>query len=214
MKQPYRVARDPEEEKKKARTLVVAADEAERHVGPARRFLQVFFVSSILGSALVMTGYGVAGVIVGVGGFAWAVARARKKQPLGSQILEVRDEAVDLRVRGASVAHIALAKLDDVRLETKKLVRGSGVGAASDLEFHGKSRIEASLARIVLVDDRERETPIGEEWLAHVEAIEWLGKIRKFLRAHGWVPADERGAEPEVHAEGVADSPKGTQSDG
>ncbi len=192
MKQPYRAPAESEEKKKAGSTLVVATDEAERHVGPARRFLQVFFVSSILGSALVMTGWGVAGVVVGVGGFAWAIARARKKPMHAGQVLEVRDEAVDVRVRNVSVARIALAKLDDVRLDTKKLVRGAGVGAASDLEFHGKSRVEASLARIVLVDDGERETPLGEEWLAHVDAIEWLGKIRKFLRAHGWVPADER----------------------
>jgi hypothetical protein len=26
-----------------------------------------------------------------------------------------------------------------------------------------------------------------------MENVEWLGKIRSFLRAHGWVPEDERG---------------------
>ncbi|HEY8077099.1 MAG TPA: hypothetical protein VIF62_23395 [Labilithrix sp.] len=193
MKQPYRAPADRDEKKKNASTLVVTTDEAERHVGPARRFLQVFLVSSLLGSGLVMSGWGVAGVAVGVGGFAWAIARARKKQPQSGHELEVRNEAVDLRVRGVSIAHIALAKLDDVRLDTKTFRRGSGVGAASDLEFHGKrDAMEASLARIVLVDHHERETALGEEWLAHVDAIEWLGKIRKFLRAHGWVPADER----------------------
>jgi hypothetical protein len=25
-----------------------------------------------------------------------------------------------------------------------------------------------------------------------MESIEWLGKIRSFLRSHGWVPEDER----------------------
>jgi hypothetical protein len=28
--------------------------------------------------------------------------------------------------------------------------------------------------------------------LPHFEATDWLGRIRVFLRKHGWVPEDER----------------------
>ena len=28
--------------------------------------------------------------------------------------------------------------------------------------------------------------------MAHADSVEWLGKIRVFLRSHGWLPEDER----------------------
>jgi hypothetical protein len=33
---------------------------------------------------------------------------------------------------------------------------------------------------------------VGEGRAPHSEATTWLGKIRVFLRKHGWVPEDER----------------------
>jgi hypothetical protein len=48
--------------------------------------------------------------------------------------------------------------------------------------------------RIVLVDVEGSEARLTEDWVRHLNAAEWLGKIRAFLRTHGWVPEDEREA--------------------
>ncbi len=50
---------------------------------------------------------------------------------------------------------------------------------------------EIENARIVVVGKRG-EARLSEEYLAHMEASEWLGKVRVFSRKHGWVPRDER----------------------
>jgi hypothetical protein len=46
-------------------------------------------------------------------------------------------------------------------------------------------------ARIVIVGGGERY-PLTEDYVAYMEATEWFGKIRVFLRKNGWVPLDER----------------------
>jgi hypothetical protein len=33
---------------------------------------------------------------------------------------------------------------------------------------------------------------LTDEYFAHMDSTEWLGKIRVFLRKNGWIPADER----------------------
>jgi hypothetical protein len=196
VKQPYRVPAGREGEKKPERTLVFTGEDSERHVGPARRFLQVFFLSSLLGSILLVCGYGVMGLLVGTGGAVWAFARAWRTPPRSGLLLNVKGGALEVVVRRSRVrlAHLPLGALEDVRLDTKTHARADrGAGAIGALHFHGEAGSrEVNLARIVLVDQRGGETLLGEDWLAHVDAIEWLGTIRKFLRTHGWVPVDER----------------------
>ena len=46
--------------------------------------------------------------------------------------------------------------------------------------------------RIVL-ERRDGETyALTEEFLSHVDSVEWFGKIRLFLRKRNWLPESER----------------------
>ena len=54
---------------------------------------------------------------------------------------------------------------------------------------------ELDTARIVVVGARGTRVPLTTEYIAHMDASEWFGKIRVFLRKSGWVPADERAPE-------------------
>jgi hypothetical protein len=51
---------------------------------------------------------------------------------------------------------------------------------------------EIDVARIVL--DVADHTPVRltDAFLPHTDSVEWIARIRVFLRAHGWVPEDER----------------------
>ena len=60
----------------------------------------------------------------------------------------------------------------------------SGGGAAEALP-------EVDQKRIMLVG-KTGSVPLTEAYLASVDVTEWFGKIRVFLRKHGWVPESER----------------------
>jgi hypothetical protein len=50
-------------------------------------------------------------------------------------------------------------------------------------------------ARIAL-ELRQETFFLTQERSSHLDANEWFGKIRRFLRQHGWIPEDERAPEP------------------
>jgi hypothetical protein len=80
-----------------------------------------------------------------------------------------------------AVARIAIADLLDVTLDRKMQASGRA-GAATE-------RVRLALERTA------PETPIfmPDEHVTPIEAQEWYGKVRVFLRKHGWVPKGERG---------------------
>lgn len=105
--------------------------------------------------------------------------------------LELRD------VPGVSPsARAPLGSLHDVMLDTKvvrRILEGdSPVPVVRFLE--GKPGPESSISRIQLVFEDGRTVALGEDYVPHLVATEWLGKVRVFLRHHGWVPRDERPA--------------------
>ena len=61
-------------------------------------------------------------------------------------------------------------------------------------------------ARIVLVSASGRQVTLTQDYLAHMSATEWLGKIRVFLRKHGWLPEDEREGPPSSVVDGDDDA--------
>jgi hypothetical protein len=50
---------------------------------------------------------------------------------------------------------------------------------------------EIDRCRILFVTE-DASTPLFQEDVAHMEAIEWMSKIRVFLRRAGWTPMRER----------------------
>ena len=117
-------------------------------------------------------------------GLAVVVLLVRKRSHEGRFVLRVDDGALEVtRERRAGPAvRIALADLLDVTLDRKAHASGRG-GSATERVRLAFERREPESA--VFVPD-ERVTPI--------EAQEWYGKVRVFLRKHGWVPESERAA--------------------
>ena len=92
----------------------------------------------------------------------------------------------------SGAAHFYLRDLDVV-LDTKtirKVVDGDSMLAAVRFTS-SKVGPEIDTSRIVFTSGAERHA-LSERFLSHMEAIDWFGKIRVFLRKNGWVPADER----------------------
>jgi hypothetical protein len=94
-----------------------------------------------------------------------------------------------------------LADLLDVTLDSKTIQPVQDGGSAIPAMRFIDSRVspEVDTARIVLVGRDREPVPLTKAYLAHMDATEWLGKIRVFLRKHQWVPEDEReGTEKDV----------------
>jgi hypothetical protein len=115
----------------------------------------------------------------------------RRKAGEGRFVLRAGDGAIEVRRerRSEPVARIALADLVDVTLERQTHATGRGGSAAE--------RVRLALER------RAPEAPIfvPEERVTPIEAQEWYGKVRVFLRKHGWVPENERDSERESERE-------------
>lgn len=117
-------------------------------------------------------------------GLAFVVVLVRRKSHEGRFVLRVDDGALEVtreRRRGPAV-RIALADVLDVTLDREAKAGGRGGSATERVRLAFERRAPESP---VFVPD-ERVTPI--------EAQEWYGKVRVFLRKHGWVPESERDA--------------------
>lgn len=98
-----------------------------------------------------------------------------------------------------------LVDLVDVALDTKTIQRVEDGGSAIPGMRFVDSRVgpDLDIARIVLVPRVGEPMALTDERGAHMNATEWLGKIRVFLRKNGWVPMDERASDEDADADGV-----------
>lgn len=121
----------------------------------------------------------------GLVGFAAAIAVLvlTRKPNQGRFVLRVEAGVVEVaRERPRSpAASVALADLLDVTLDRQTSQPSGRGGSATE-------RVRLALER------RAPGEPIfvPEERITPIEAQEWLGKVRVFLRKHGWVPEGER----------------------
>ncbi|MBX3188960.1 MAG: hypothetical protein KF819_18210 [Labilithrix sp.] len=103
-----------------------------------------------------------------------------KKPDEGRFVLRVDGALVVTRERRAEpIARVALDDVLDVTLDRETRAGGRG-GAPTE--------------RVRLAVERASGEPIfmPAERITPIEAQEWQGKVRVFLRAHGWLPRDER----------------------
>src|SRR4051794_10905837 len=114
-------------------------------------------------------------------GLAVVYLLARRKKDEGRFVLRVDDGALEVtRERSSGPAvRIALADLLDVTLDRQSHSSGRGGSMTERVRLALERRAPA----VPLFVPEERVTPI--------EAQEWYGKVRVFLRKHGWVPASE-----------------------
>jgi hypothetical protein len=104
---------------------------------------------------------------------------------VGNGVLSVASSSVNETMR--------LAVLLAVELETKTIQRvqegGSMIAAMRVID--AKVGDEVDTCRVVLRTEAQA-IRLGEKYIAHMDAVENVGKIRVFLRKHGWLPEDER----------------------
>lgn len=118
-----------------------------------------------------------------------------RRAPLAGAVVLRVDEG-ELRVLARDGRHEVLrAPLTEVDVELdsateERMQEGSALVA--DLRFvHATVGPGVETARVVVVAPGRRAA-LTEERVPHMDAAEQYGKIRVFLRKHGWLPRDER----------------------
>ena len=196
---PYRTPGEMDPRRRRSRELEYLPRKAGGHDGLLvlyRLFSLPFMVATAAASVAGSAG-GVAGLL-GAGAYSVWSWRARKRG--GGAILRVEGDLLIVAVRGdASLTEsFRLSDLANVALDVKTITRViDDAGPVPGARLIGpRVATKVDIARIVLVEGGGREVLLTEEYVAHLEATDWLGKIRVFLRKHGWVPEDERDAPP------------------
>jgi hypothetical protein len=157
---------------------------------------------TLLAAAGVVTtwliGAGVAPVGVVCLGSAWAWAALRSRRTDGDAVV-LRVSRGVLQVAGPE-GDLLCARLDDVANVTldsrtiRKVVEGHTL--VPGIRFvEARVGPELEVVRIVIEVNGAEPTRLSETFVSHMDGVEWLGRIRRFLRAHGWIPEDEREAD-------------------
>jgi hypothetical protein len=162
------------------RELVVDPQAAPGDSGDGGGTAMAPYVMTVLGAGALAKYVSPAVGLVGLLG-AIAVLLALRKPGLGRFVLRVDGDQLEIaREKGSSPAtRVPLRDLLDVTLERKSEANARGGGS--------KERVRIALER------RAPEEPIfvPEDRITPLEAQEWLGKVRVFLRKNGWTPKDE-----------------------
>jgi hypothetical protein len=99
------------------------------------------------------------------------------------------------RVGGAGdTVSIPVSQIRNVRLETKTIEKLQTDRTIGVFIVSSSVRPAIDVSRLVVVPSKSWGSPfvLDETFEPNFEAVQWLGKVRTFLRAYGWVPADER----------------------
>lgn len=201
MKNPYRV----EESITDARAeLIYVAGDRERHTAPVRSAMQGGMVGGVGGVIIAAAGFpSIGAALLGVAA-ALGVWRWRRAPEVAGITIAVErgDLHIAHRTTKEPLLDVRLVSLLDVALDTKSIRKVMpGKDAIPAVQFINTSvGPEVDVARIVFhLADEQEPVRLSDQFLAHMDAVEWVGKIRSFLRSHGWVPADEREAPPSSH---------------
>ena len=140
-----------------------------------------FLLPVLVGGLLAKVGSPTAG-LVGFVAVVGVLVLLRKPNE-GRFVLRVEDGVVEIaRERPRSPAtRVALADLLDVTLDRQTSQPGGRGGSATE-------RVRLAFER------RAPEEPlfVPDDRITPIEAQEWHGKVRVFLRKHGWLPESER----------------------
>lgn len=183
--------------------LVYTATDASRRGSSAVAMFQLFSVPLIIGVALSMIVTPTAGLIGMIAGALGAVWWWRRAPHAGGVVLRV--ENGELRVlsgnRKNEKERFSLGDVD-VELDTKTIQRVQEGGSAIPAMRFIDATVgpELDTCRIVVVG-RGKRVVLTEAYVSQMDATEWFGKIRVFLRKNGWTPRDEREVESERESE-------------
>jgi hypothetical protein len=178
--------------------LTYVAREREVNRATPRLWIRIWLFGLCGGGCVAGIGTPWAGLVIMVVVVTWAVLSWRRTQRGESIVFRVDYGELTVTSHGtALLARLPLARLDDVTLDTKAIVpatQDTSTAAAGVVEM--KARGEVDVARIVLLPSAPREPlALTKEHGSHMDAVDGAGRIRTFLRAHGWVPVGERANE-------------------
>lgn len=193
----YRESAAVKIEEREPAELAYAAMDRSRRGKSGMALLQLFSFPAAAGVALSMLAGPTAGLVGLVGAGAGAVWWWRRAPHVGAVVLRVENgELCVLSGDGKREDHRFRLDDVDVVLDTKTIQRVQEGGSAIPAMRFIDATVgpELDTCRIVVVA-RGTRVPLSDDYVAHMDASEWFGKIRVFLRKNGWTPADER--EPE-----------------
>lgn len=163
----------------------------------ARSGIQIGLAGSVGAALAVSFGHPMLGLGVFLSSTAIGIVRWRRAPSTFDLVLRIDDRSLSIHGRAANreLFRAPLTKLRNVSLDSKsirKVVPGQDATAALGF-LQSNVGPEVDVARIVLsVEGSADLFRLTEAFHAHMEALEWTGKIRSFLRSHGWTPEDER----------------------
>ncbi len=131
----------------------------------------------------------------GVLGFAAAVAyialRSQQRRPVTLEA-NVDEAGLTVRYHGAVVLQTPLAALQNVEVDSNEIKRVTYHQAVGDPMPSTRVSGDVRVARIAARLDDGRVARLTAAAGHYDEAMATFGKLRVFLRAHGWKPVDER----------------------
>lgn len=144
------------------------------------------FVSILLGAVWWPVGaLGVAGTV------AYVALRSQQRRPVTLEA-NVDDAGLTVRYHGAVVLQTPLAALQNVEVDSNEIKRVTYHQAVGDPMPSTRVSGDVRVARIAARLDDGRVARLTAAAGHYDEAMATFGKLRVFLRAHGWKPVDER----------------------
>jgi hypothetical protein len=168
--------------------------EAERHTSSVTAMYALLMPMLAAAAVAAIFQSAPAGLFAAGASLGWVYWKRRRAKVVPRAKLRV--DGAFLHLSGPafpSAISLQLDQLIDVYLDTKTIQRvQENPGPVPDLRFiNATVSGEMDTARIAL--ELKNETFfLTEKRVSHTDANEWFSKIRRFLRKHGWVPADER----------------------
>lgn len=192
---PYRQPALPEPKPAPPPELIVSLAGADRRSSAVVTF-QLFvlpLIAAMVLSAIATPTVGFVGLLVSAAYATWRWRRSRARSD--SIVLSVASRKLTAQASHLFL-HMKLADLENVELDTRTIRPvQEGRTAVPNVRFiESQVGPEVDIARIVIVGEGRR-VALHDDYIAHIHATEWLGKIRAFLRKHDWLPLDEREAE-------------------
>jgi hypothetical protein len=201
MKSPYRDKEIPAQRPEPARELVYVGRDAERKLDPYRVYVRFGLVAVAITFAGFLIGIpaqlaGLIGGLAVLAGMIAAVLRWRKGASMPGQLLRVENGELLIFPNGKGYGlpqRLMLKNIRNVELETKSIEKSQI--EVNTVGMVGLGHVQAvDNSRIVFALRKKQTHVLTEAFVSHSDCIEWLGKIRKLLRSHGWLPEAERGA--------------------
>ena len=198
MRSPYRLPPVTDPTHAAPSALLYPANVEAPRTRIARAGASVWLGAMVLTPIIAMAGHpqlagSAIAIVVG-----WTLVRFRRSAKPAGVLLAVKDAVLTLTDGSRALLTVPLAELEDVGLDSKSIRKVElGQDAVPAVRFiNTQVGPEIDVARITLsIAGREEPFVLTTAFLPHMDAVEWAGKIRSFLRKHGWLPEDERDEE-------------------